>query len=178
MPDGASGYQHAATARIHTRMRQLRARLVALALLASIWSCGGDVYPIKERRRTRAAKCLDYAKEELKTLAYGGGFQSVSIAYQDWSSSRLELHHSNRPQRVRCAGGSQPRAPRPAPARTAHLPFPVCPMCARSRFPLSVTSEIAYILLSEVMGYKSHLLDTATLFDQHPVRGVSYRRRD
>jgi len=46
-------------------------------------------------------------------------------------------------------------------------------MCAHSRFPLSVTSEIAYILLSEVVGYKSHLLDTGSLFDSHPVRGVS-----
>ena len=50
---------------------------------------------------------------------------------------------------------------------------PACPMCAHSRFPLSVTSEIAYILLSEVVGYKSHLLDTGSLFDSHPVRGVS-----
>ena len=50
---------------------------------------------------------------------------------------------------------------------------PVCPTCVRSRFTLSVTSEITYILMSEVLGYKSHLLDTASLFDQHPVRGVS-----
>ena len=47
---------------------------------------------------------------------------------------------------------------------------PVCPLCARSRFQLSVTGEISYILLSEVMGYKSHLLDTGTLFSSHPVR--------
>jgi len=46
-------------------------------------------------------------------------------------------------------------------------------MRARSCFPLSVTGEITYILLSEVMGYKSHLLDTGSLFDSHPVRGVS-----
>ena len=106
----------------------LQARLVVLALLATAWSCCGEFYPIKQRRRTRAAKCFDDPQDEVKPLAYGGG-KSVSIAYQDWSSSR-------------------------------------------------VTSEITYILLSEVMGYKSHLLDTATLFDQHPVRGVSYRRRD
>jgi hypothetical protein len=47
---------------------------------------------------------------------------------------------------------------------------PVCPLYARSRFPLRVTGEISYILLSEVMGYKSHLLDTGTLFSSHPVR--------
>jgi hypothetical protein len=48
---------------------------------------------------------------------------------------------------------------------------PCCaPVCARSRFQLSVTGEISYILLSEVMGYKSHLLDTGTLFSSHPVR--------
>jgi hypothetical protein len=66
----------------------LQARLVVFALLVTAWSCCGDIYPIKQRRRMRAAKCFDDAQEELKTLAYGGGYHSVSIAYQDWSSSR------------------------------------------------------------------------------------------
>jgi hypothetical protein len=65
----------------------LQARLVVLALLATAWSCCGDIYPFKERRRTRAAKCFDNPQDEFKPLAYGGG-KSVSIAYQDWSSSR------------------------------------------------------------------------------------------
>jgi hypothetical protein len=66
----------------------VQARRIMLALLATAWSCGGDVWPIKERRRTRAAKCFDDAKDELKALTYGGGYKSVSIAYQSWSSAR------------------------------------------------------------------------------------------
>jgi hypothetical protein len=59
-----------------------------LVLLATAWCCSCDIWPIKERRRTREAKCLDDAKDELKTLAYGDGYKSVSIAYQSWSSAR------------------------------------------------------------------------------------------
>ena len=68
----------------------LQARLVVLALLATAWSCCGDIYPFKERRRTRAAKCFHNPQDEFKPLAYGGG-KSVSIAYQDWSSYRTRL---------------------------------------------------------------------------------------
>jgi hypothetical protein len=70
-----------------TRRSTVQTCLVVLALLATVWSCCGDIYPIKERRRTREAKCFDDAQDELKPLAYGGG-KSISIAYQDWSSSR------------------------------------------------------------------------------------------
>jgi hypothetical protein len=103
-------------------------RLFVLALLATAWSCSGDIYPLKERRRTRAAKCFDgsldadgvVAKDELRSLSYGNGNHPVSVAFPAWNSAR-------------------------------------------------VTSEITYILLSEVMGYRSHLLDTGTLISAHPV---------
>jgi hypothetical protein len=95
-------------------------RLFVLALLATALSCSGDIYPIKERRRTRAAKCFEEAKDELRSLNYGGGNHPVSVAFPSWNSGR-------------------------------------------------VTSEITYILLSEVMGYKSHLLDTGTIISAHPV---------
>ena len=103
-----------------TRRSTVQTCLVVLALLATVWSCCGDIYPIKERRRTRAAKCFEEAKDELRSLNYGGGNHPVSVAFPSWNSGR-------------------------------------------------VTSEITYILLSEVMGYKSHLLDTGTIISAHPV---------
>jgi hypothetical protein len=64
----------------------VQARRIMLALLATAWSCSGDVWPIKERRRT--AKCFENAKDEFRTLGYGGGNKSVSIAYPAWASGR------------------------------------------------------------------------------------------
>ena len=63
-----------------------QAQLVMLALLATACCCSGDVWPIKERRRT--AKCFENAKDEFRTLGYGGGNKSVSIAYPSGASGR------------------------------------------------------------------------------------------
>ena len=41
-----------------------------------------------------------------------------------------------------------------------------------------ITAEIAYILLSEVMGYEAHLFDTGSIVSEHPVSyaaGDSFR---
>ena len=75
-----------------------RARVIFLALLATACSRGGeapqpasqrrDVWPIKERRRARAAACLHDARDEVRSLAYGGRNRSVSIAYAQWASAR------------------------------------------------------------------------------------------
>ena len=73
----------------------MRARGIFLALLATTISRGGrggeapqpasqrrDVWPIKERRRARAAACLHDARDEIRSLAYGDyRNRSVSIAY-------------------------------------------------------------------------------------------------
>jgi hypothetical protein len=64
----------------------VQARRIMLALLATACCCSGDVWPIKERRRT--AKCFENAKDEFRTLGYGGGNKSVSIAYPSWASGR------------------------------------------------------------------------------------------
>ena len=63
-----------------------QAHLVVLALLATACRCSGDVWPIKERRRT--AKCFANARDEFRTLGYGGGNKSASIAYPSWASGR------------------------------------------------------------------------------------------
>ena len=63
-----------------------KAHLVVLALLATACCCSGDIWPIKERRRT--AKCFANARDEFRTLGYGGGNKSVSIAYPSWASGR------------------------------------------------------------------------------------------
>jgi len=88
------------------------------------------------------------------------------------------------------AAGVSIRAPAPAPSalprvplvaehteRGANLVDPVVPCRLRAPAPAcllrSVTGEITYILLSEVMGYKSHLLDTRALYSSHPVRSTA-----
>ena len=46
------------------------------------------------------------------------------------------------------------------------------PCACAARLLRSITGEITYILLSEVMGYQSHLFDTAGISSSHTVRGI------